>query len=156
MVGGRELKGGRAGSSIAVQVAMGTRRAGDGAFRLENHSNQVQEPGADETPLNARALSDCLVTEARPPGVSLIAPSSCCRARLVLTISLSSPLCSGFRTFALSDPTFHPKGPSSNNRVCSPALTSQAPQGRLGGSPWQGLSISKNKDQSLECPQCVF
>lgn len=47
-MGGRELEGGRAGSSIAVQVAMGTRRAGDGGFRLENHSNQVQEPGANE------------------------------------------------------------------------------------------------------------
>lgn len=49
----------------------------------------------------------------------------------------------------LSDPTFHPKGPSSKHRVCSPALTPQAPQSRLGGYPWQGLSISKNKDQSV-------
>lgn len=47
-MGGRELEGGRVGSSIAVQVAMGTRRAGDGGFRLDNHSNQVQEPGAVE------------------------------------------------------------------------------------------------------------
>lgn len=47
-MGGRELESGRAGSSIAVQVAMGTRRAGDGGFRLDNHSNQVQESGAVE------------------------------------------------------------------------------------------------------------